>query len=154
MSRLRWWAVVVPALLVLAGCGSPARPGAVPVGGTVTLNGAPVANARVTFIPADGTTGFGGAGTTDAAGKYVIKDARESTPGVVPGKYRVVVSKRINPDGSEVPADDTTPMMASQAKESLGKYGNLSAPALERTVPDGGGTVDLPLELKDTKKKK
>ncbi|MDB5309616.1 MAG: hypothetical protein JWO38_3818 [Gemmataceae bacterium] len=145
----RQLAAVLP--FVLAGCGSGPAPGPVPVSGTVTLNDRPLANATVTFIPVPGTPGFGGTGKTNADGKYTLADSRENTPGVLPGKYRVVVGKRLMPDGSEVPADDTTPPIMSPAKESLPAYGNPTAPALSAAVPDGGGTIDF--SLKDAKKK-
>jgi hypothetical protein len=116
------------------------------------FDGTPLANATVTFVPMDGTPGFGGVGKTDAAGKYTLAGSRDNAPGIPPGKYRVVISKRLMPDGSDVPADDKTPPMESPAKESLGAYANMAAPAIERSVPDGGGTIDLLLTPKNKKK--
>ena len=88
----------------MCGC-SKTDPSLVAVTGTVTINDQPLANATVTFIPKDGTPGFGGVGKTDAAGKSKLFGNRDDAPGILPGEYRVVVSKRLMPDGSEVPAN-------------------------------------------------
>src|SRR5215208_6840711 len=113
-GRSGWLAV---GLVALAGGCSKSDPSLVPVSGTVTRNDQPLANATVTFIPKDGTPGFGGVGKTDAAGKYTLKGSRDDAAGIPAGEYRVVVSKRLMPDGSEVPATDNTPPMNSPARE-------------------------------------
>jgi|SRR5947209_409262 len=134
------------ALLLLGGCHS-ADPSLVPVSGTVALDGQPLANATVTFIPKDGTPGFGGVGRTDAAGKYKLLGSRDDAPGVPPGEYRVVIGKRLMPDGSEVPADDKTPPMNSPARESLpGEYSSMSASSLGASVQPGVGPIDFALK--------
>jgi hypothetical protein len=147
-GRCGWLAV---GLVALAGGCSQSDPSLVPVTGTVTLNDRPLANATVTFIPKDGTPGFGGVGKTDAAGKYTLKGGRDDAAGIPPGAYRVVIGKRLMPDGSEVPADDNTPPMNSPARESLpDAYSSMAASALSATVQPGGGPIDFP--LKDKKK--
>jgi hypothetical protein len=148
MNRHRLWltlALLGPAA-ALPGCNKSADPNLAPVSGTVTLGGEPLANATVTFIPKDGTPGFGGVGKTDAAGKYALKGSRDDAPGIPPGGYRVVIGKRLMPDGSEVPASDNTPPMASPARESLpDMYSSMTMTTLTATVPVGGGTFDFPL---------
>jgi len=142
---------LLTAVLALAvGCGK-TDPSLVPVSGTVTLNDQPLANATVTFIPKDGTTGFGGVGKTDAAGKYRLAGSRDNEPGIPPGEYRVVISKRLMSDGSELPANDNTPPMNSPAKESVpAGYSSMAASTLTATVRPGMGPSDFP--LKDKKK--
>ena len=145
LPRVAW----VPFVLVAA-C-TQTDPSLVPVAGTVTVNDQPLANATVTFIPKDGTPGFGGVGKTDAAGRYKLRGSRDDAPGVPPGEYRVVISKRLMPDGSEVPANDNTPPMNSPARESLpAAYSSLAATTLSATVRQGVGAMDFP--LKDKKK--
>src|SRR5207249_460541 len=100
---------VLGTVAVLWGCDRSADPSLVPVSGTVTADGQPLANATVTFIPKDGTPGFGGTGKTDGSGKYTLAGSRDNAPGIPPGEYRVAISKRLMPDGSEVPANDNTP---------------------------------------------
>jgi len=145
-GRCGWVAVGLVALA--CGC-SKSDPSLVPVTGTVTLNDQPLANATVTFIPKDGTPGFGGVGRTDAAGKYTLKGSRDDAPGIPAGEYRVVIGKRLMPDGSEVPANDNTPPMNSPAKESVpAAYSSLAATTLSATVQPGGGPIDFPLRAK------
>jgi len=70
------------ALLVLAGCsGRKAE-----VLGTVTLNGEPIAEGSINFIPIEGTTGPG-AGAVIRDGQYHITPDK----GVTPGKNRVEI---------------------------------------------------------------
>ncbi|MCY2963967.1 MAG: carboxypeptidase-like regulatory domain-containing protein [Planctomycetota bacterium] len=84
-------------LLSLAGCG-----GGVPalgtVGGTVTANGKPLANAYVEFQPTAGQASYG---VTDANGKYSLF-FRENHPGAVLGEHKVSIrTKDFAQDNSE-----------------------------------------------------
>ena len=79
------WKALLLAVLVTAGCGSGS--GMVSAGGTVTLDGEPLAGVVVEFRPVDpgGTPSFG---LTDASGRYrLMRTAFES--GVVPGNYAI-----------------------------------------------------------------
>ena len=137
-------AVVSICLAVLFGCNKPTDPSLAPVSGTITLGDQPLGNATVTFIPKDGTRGFGGVGRTDAAGKYILRGSRDDAPGIPPGKYRVVISKRLMPDGSDVSAADRTPPMASPARESLPEiYSSMTMTKLDAEVPAGGRIIDF-----------
>lgn len=142
--------LVAGPLALLWGCNK-ADPSLVPVTGTVTLNDQPLANATVTFIPKSGTPGFGGVGKTDAVGKYKLAGSRDNESGIPPGEYRVVISKRLMPDGSDLPANDNTPPMNSPARESLpAAFSSMAASTLSETVRPGMGPIDFP--LKDKKK--
>jgi hypothetical protein len=133
----------------LFGCSKSADPALAPVSGTITLGDQPLGNATVTFIPKDGTPGFGGVGRTDAAGKYTLRGSRDDAPGIPPGAYRVAISKRLMPDGSEVSLSDKTPPMASPAKESLPDlYSSMTMTTLTATIPVGGATIDFSLPAK------
>jgi hypothetical protein len=135
-------------LIFFAGCNK-TDPSLVPVAGTITLNDQPMANATVTFIPKDGTPGFGGVGKTDAAGKYHLRGSRDDAAGIPPGEYRVVIGKRLMPDGSEVPANDNTPPINSPAKESLpAAYSSMAASTLSATVRHDEGAIDFALRDK------
>src|SRR5262245_26984824 len=115
MSRLT---LLTMALLAAAhcGCGGAKGPALVPTTGTVTYKGKALPAASVRFLPVEGTEGLGGSGKTDGAGAYKIVYARGGD-GIPAGKYRVVISKRVMPDGSE-PRDDVPPI-ESPAKETL-----------------------------------
>lgn len=63
---------------------------AAPVRGAVTLDGEPLAGARVTFQPANGRPS---AAVTDDAGRYVLRYSREEN-GAVPGRHAVTIATR------------------------------------------------------------
>lgn len=79
-------------LLWLSGCGSSDGFTLVPVSGTITLDGQPLAGATVSFQPAGSQTapGPGSGAVTDASGKYTLKTAEAiSRPGAVVGAHTV-----------------------------------------------------------------
>lgn len=74
-------------LLLAVGCGGGAGgPPRAPVHGSVSLDGAPVEDGSIVFLPATGTKGPASGGVI-RNGTYEIK--KESGP--VPGKYRVEI---------------------------------------------------------------
>jgi len=82
-----WWPASFPLVMALlfgvAGCGSDGPP-RLRVVGAVTLDGQPLADGAISFIP----TGKGvAAGATIAGGRYVVEGARGPTP----GEYRVEI---------------------------------------------------------------
>jgi hypothetical protein len=132
-------------IVTLAGCGeSSGRPSLVPVSGTVSLDDKPLSGAVVTFIPAGSTPGGMVTARTGQDGQYTLKSRNGS--GAPPGEYRVVISKRKMPDGSDVPADDPTPPIQSPARETLPLYSDQNNPTLGATVPPDGGTIHFPLK--------
>ncbi|MDR3637056.1 MAG: carboxypeptidase regulatory-like domain-containing protein [Isosphaeraceae bacterium] len=110
------WAVPL-ALLGMIGCGGDPDGTAslVPVKGTVTLNGQPLAGAKVSFIPDPGNkTGTAGGDTTGPEGSYMARYRNRF--GLAPGKYKVTVvpeaSSDPSPNVSEAFKDD--PFMAGE----------------------------------------
>ena len=101
------------------GCGSAySGPPLIPVEGTVTLDDKPLTDATVTFVPTGEGMGQSSFGSTDAQGRFVLKMA-EGHAGAPAGRYKVVVSKWLNPDGTVFqPSPDVAPM-DSNAKESI-----------------------------------
>ena len=97
--------------LVSAGCGGKTASveGVVKTSGVVTLQGAPVAGASVTFYP-DGAGGQAAAGTTDAQGKYELTTLN-AKDGAKPGTYKVMVSKM-----------ETSGLGATMSQEEQYKY--------------------------------
>lgn len=139
------WAVFL--ILAAAGCGK-GDPSHIRVSGLVTLNGAPLAGARVAFIPTGDTQGIGAEARTGPEGRYELID-RRGTPGTHPGAYKVTISKRLLPNGAEVPADDQTPPIESPARETLPpNYSDASRTTLQAVVPEQGGTIDFSLKGK------
>jgi hypothetical protein len=70
--------------IMMTGCGGPAL---VPVSGTVTLDGQPLAGAYVTFEPVEGALELVSMGVTDTSGRYTLSCGEE--PGAIPGKHRI-----------------------------------------------------------------
>ena len=97
-----------------AGCGGVVR---VPVNGLITLDGVPVDEAAVTFMPT--VSGRPGLAMTDSAGRFFVREAGMEN-GLTPGTYDVVVFKVVwapvnmvpapmpvdHPDGAPVPMVD------------------------------------------------
>ncbi|MDH3718582.1 MAG: hypothetical protein OES79_10725 [Planctomycetota bacterium] len=91
-------------ILAAGGCGGEAYPLA-PVAGTVTLDGAPVADARIGFEPVrqddSPNAGPGSYGKTDPQGRYRLK-ALHGDEGAVVGPHVVWIStleEKEHPDG-------------------------------------------------------
>lgn len=139
------------AMLLGSGCGSasdPDLPKLFPVSGIVTLDGAAVARAQVSFIPQGSTPGSGTMGMTDAAGKYELTTMHQGA-GAPAGEYKVVISKLVQPDGSEFPPQANLDMMSTPHKELIPRqYSDLEQTKLTATVAEGGGSFDFPLVSK------
>jgi hypothetical protein len=123
----------------LLGCGGP-----VDVQGKVTLNGKPLAGAMVVFIPVNGGPEAGD--FTDEEGNFRLKGTK--TEGMLPGEYRVTVSKKEWPPGV-TPPDPTKMTFASvkSKRETVpANYTVQDKTPLRVTVPSGG-TKDIHLSL-------
>lgn len=87
----------LPAVLFFAnGCGGSGRPNLVEATGTVTLDGKPVEEAMVSFMPDPETaTDYKrpSIAVTDANGKFTL-GTYDKTDGAPTGKYLVVIQKR------------------------------------------------------------
>lgn len=77
--------------IVLAGCSQSSRPPTYRVTGTVTLQGKPLADAVITFVPIG--EGEAASAITDANGHYALT-TWEAGDGARSGEYRVKVSKQ------------------------------------------------------------
>ena len=138
------------AVFCISGCGEEVVPPdpSVAVTGVVTMDGELLSKATVRFVPEEGAKqGFGGAGVTDSSGKYELRSlvGEESTVGTPPGKYKVIVSKMVKPDGTV--ADMMEPPMMSAARESIPmKYSDSSSTVLNETVSSSGGTFNFELK--------
>lgn len=102
MKAKNWMWLVTVGVLVLVGC---PRGGSgvstAPVKGRVTLDGAPLPGATVTFSPKS-PEGRTAAGMTNENGEFVLTTIRAGD-GAVPGEYGVAISKPIATSG---PVDD------------------------------------------------
>lgn len=135
-------------LALLAGCGSsvdPDLPALVPVSGQVTLDGAPLSDAYVAFMPEGDTPGRGSGATTGEDGRYELES--QHGEGAPVGQYRVTVSKLVNPDGSVfVPTDEISPMDSGAREIVPRRWSDPEITPLTAEVPEGGGSLDFELE--------
>jgi hypothetical protein len=133
------------------------------VAGTVTLDGAPVGGAKVTFhgtTEADGKTDSF-ATTTDNNGNYVIAGVGKN-PGIPPGLYQISITKYdakgfVASEGMD--AGQLEAMMSDQGSKSAGilnlvprEYANPASSNLSARVEAGKNeNVNFELKKKPTK---
>jgi hypothetical protein len=101
--------VLSGSLLVLFGCGQDSEflLDFLPVSGQVLMDGAPLAEATVVFVPTDSKQPQPSWGFTDDEGKFSLQSPRRNE-GVCAGTYRVVITKMVSADGSPIPAGSGT----------------------------------------------
>ena len=94
--------------IFLSGCGKPGI-GAIPVSGSVTVNGKPMEGVLVQFMP-ESPGGRAASGTTNAEGVFNLT-TEEYRDGAIPGMYKVAVTKReMEDDGlSNITVDPNDP---------------------------------------------
>jgi hypothetical protein len=135
---------LVAAALLVAGCSRGTRvkrPPTYPVGGVVTFDGRPLAEATVSFNRVGG--GDGAVALTDTEGRYRLTTFVPND-GCLPGEYEVTISKiTFSP-----PASDS-PMATSGDPRNLlpPRYANSQTSGFAATVEAGPGhTFDFALE--------
>jgi hypothetical protein len=149
-------------LCFVAGCGR-SGPTLVPVNGTVSLDGQPLAFKSLLFIPDEGTPGNGAGGYTNGDGEYsliaVVFGATRDFDGCPPGRYRVVVSEPTIPiteadfgpvdayDEGDEPAVAVGPVSNPVTREVPEIYASEQSTPLLLEVPKAGGVVNVELKL-------
>src|SRR5262245_43879983 len=128
-------------LLVAAGCGGSSGP--VPVRGVVKLDGQPIANAAVIFVP-QAPGGREAYGSTDANGAFRLTTTKPDD-GALPGKYKVVIQPP-GPAGGSTPFDDPGKAPAAVPKTPTGpripvQYTVPGQTPLTQDVPPNGEVV-------------
>jgi hypothetical protein len=116
----------------------------------VTLDDKPLSGATITFIPQGQTLGQAGVATTDAGGRFALLTPDLATPGIAVGSYRVVISKKVNPDGTDFrPSPDQDPMLAAYREVLPPVYHDEAKSVLQAEVPAGGSkTLEFKLGSK------
>ena len=124
-------------LIATVGCGKYSLS---PVSGTVTLDGKPLADASVSFTPAErGANLPQSTGKTDQAGKYSLRLVEDDTTGAVLGKHQVIIAKSFVSE-SDVATE------AEQTKAALPVHD------FSFEVKSGSNKADFNLETKKGKK--
>jgi hypothetical protein len=145
---MRYFHRFIGCIALLMGCQNAAGPGLVPVTGTVHLDGKPLAHALVTFIPDGDTRGVGSEAVTNESGEFKLR-SRRSGDGAVAGTYRVTISKRLMPDGSEPVGEDKNSPITSAARETLpATYSSRQKTTLTARVTEGGPPLEFSLKSK------
>lgn len=139
--------VLACAVTALAGCGS-GKLDTESVVGTVTLDGAPLAEAMVNFSPVEAGKGSPSYGKTDEAGRYKLQTMLgEADAGTTPGEYVVTVSKSVLKETGKTyttSEGETKPEMTSE--ELLPeKYTNAKTSPLKATVVEGANELNFEL---------
>ena len=144
--RFVLWAGLLGGLLTIAaGCRNSEEVDQLTVGGTVTLDGQPLKNATVAFKPQGDTKGHGGAGTTDASGRYEVRSPYGKI-GLPVGVYKVVISRRLNPDGSE-PDPNEKPFLSNAVETLPPRYSHPETTELSRTLTENDkGPIDFAIQ--------
>lgn len=141
--RIRY-AAICTALIFFAGCtGGVDGPARGSVEGEVTLDGTPVQNGSIVFIPSSGTSGPS-AGGTISQGKFSIAQNK----GPVVGKYMVQI-RASEKTGKSVPAGSPFPpgTMIDETIEIIPKKYNTES-ELEREIVAGNNPFDFQLTTK------
>lgn len=149
-SNARWlWIVMLGCL----GCGSST---AQYVEGKVTLDGTPLANAIVSFSPAEGSTGSAAMGRTDENGVYTLTPiVGEFGEGADPGSYLVSIAKTIGDayDPDENFTDSTISKYERYPEEEAKslipvEYNNAMTSGLKATIEKGKNlSIDFELSI-------
>jgi hypothetical protein len=118
------------------GCGDE---GLVPVEGKVTLDGQPLANATVMFSPLKATGPGPFAGTTDAEGRFAMRNPADDRSGAAVGEYMVFITTvKSDPSGMEgAPPPAQKEVVPDDWRNGSQRY----------RVPEGG-TMDASFDLK------
>lgn len=117
-------------LAALVGCGK-SKHEAVPVKGTLYIDGKPFGPASISLQPEDAESGLPGAGGTVAKdGSFTLKTS-EGAEGAVAGKYKVSISEDVMEAGNPIPVVEPA--------------------SVEIKNPSDGGTVTLEIKLKSRK---
>jgi hypothetical protein len=126
-------------LLTLAGCGG--NPSLGPVEGTLRMNGKPLANVQVEFLPE--ANGPRSTGVTDQDGHYTLT-SNDQKPGAAVGSHRVLLYDLQvyddKPVGRVKKDQDVTPVRPSRIPT---QYANPALTPLKKEVSKEPNTIDL-----------
>lgn len=122
-AELSFYACIFIVVLFTQGCGK--KSSVSPVQGIVTLDGTPVPDASVTFMPAEG--GRPAFGISDAQGKYTLTTF-EQGDGALHGNHLVTI----------MAVDESADAKAKEMAEEIGSLAELASRPAKRTyrVPE------------------
>jgi len=140
--------LIVPALLVLASCGTDDGLGKrYPVSGTVKYNGNPLEKGEISFVSEDMSKNFGATGTI-ANGSYTLSMGGDGN-GAQAGKYKVTIIAK--EDYTEKAQADFQKATGSTSPKLLPNFVAKAAAEAKTLIPAGYGdarTTTLKAEVK------
>lgn len=152
ISRYRLCFACLSGLLLFTfGCGgTPSRNLPVAyVEGVVTLDGAPLTEASVLFIPKTQGSGESAGGYTDATGKYTLTSMNgDPGKGALPAEYIVTISKTVSTPipGAKVEEGDAPPEKTEEVTPAV--YRDRTKSPLAASVVQGKNSFNFELKSK------
>ena len=134
-------------LAAIGGCGPgvTSRPPLGTVSGVITLNGKPLENAMVSFLP--GSEWGSSSATTDSDGRYELTQGVENEKGAVVGQHTVTIYAQDYAQDSEITDLKKTPISSAPQKNSIPDKYNINS-TLKVDVKAGSNTFDFKLDAK------
>jgi hypothetical protein len=133
-------AVMLLSLAITTGCGGEKRPQRFALDGTVTLDGKPLTDGNIRFLPAAGTD-RAMVGAQIGEGRFVIPAEK----GVVPGTYRVEIGAS-RKTGRKVPGLSPQPM--DEFEQFLPERYNVQSTLTAEVTAAGPNRFEFALSLK------
>lgn len=134
----------IAATLVIVGCGQSTPYALVAVEGVVTLDGAPLSRAIVTFqpvAPGNEIAGPGSVGRTDDQGRFALTTVRDE-PGAVVGTHKITILPM--QDGDELTPVAKPAAAISQRPNIPARY-NYQSTLTFTVPPEGAPAADFAL---------
>jgi len=141
--RSMLWCGALGVVVLVVGCGAEEGPERAAVSGTVNIDGEPLAEGAISFLPAEGTEGPTAGGTIEG-GKFDIPKSN----GVVVGKNRVEITAN-RKTGRQVPDAGKPGSMRDEVVSAIAPEFNRKSTLVE-TIKSGENT--LKFDVKGTKK--
>src|SRR5262245_49154394 len=135
MRQVLWFGLLMGGMTLAPGCNK--SPTLVPVSGRVTLDGKPVKEMMVNFLPIGDTQGSGAIAHTDSDGQFTLLDMRGEA-GVHVGDYKVSLYPGV---GSKTKEGDPAEVVMFRGGSVPGIYIDADQTPLRAIVPPGGGTI-------------
>lgn len=132
--------------LAASGCGGKVATNMVE--GTITMDGAPLADATITFSPVSQGSGMIGVGTSDAEGKFTLQTVAGAIgKGTTAGEYTIFVTKtEAVPTGNTSTADGGEIVREVEDKSLIPEqYTKASTSPIKQTIVKGLNKVEIKL---------
>lgn len=131
--------IMAVASVLLVGCDAAEGPDVADVNGYIKMDGEPLANAKVQFVPQDAAVGRPSWGKTDAEGYYALQYS-SSKSGAMLGEHIVRIST-----GGSAEEDEYGNLVSGPSPETVPAKYNVKS-TLSRTVDPGENEINFELD--------